>query len=405
MLGILKNRNYAILFSGQLVSTIGNNLYTIALPWYVYSITGSKKALVLSGLSVFIPHIAGLFVGTFTDRWIKKDTMIWVDLLRGIITILLAVLAIKHVSFYYFIALVFLLQLVGSFFSPASSAMTPLLVEKEDLPSAFGLSQSGNAVAQLIGTVGGGALFGLIGAPLLFFSNGISFFLSVLSLCFIRIQETIHHENISNSFIQNWLNGIQMIYRSKSILRIIAAGLLANFGLAPLEITFTAWIKGPMHSNSFSFGLINAGFLTGLLIGGLLMPIIRKRINSINTLKYGLLFIGIWIALIGVFPNFYWALSVMTIVGIALALVNTSLDVLLVDIVPQHMRGRVFGAFNGLIVLSGPIGLSILGSLLSYISLSWMFVIIGALSLVGGLIYYIPIKNNIGEISSQTQSV
>ncbi|MCL6649567.1 MAG: hypothetical protein K6U89_14685, partial [Chloroflexi bacterium] len=60
---VLRHRNFAVVFAGQLISQAGNNLFNIALPWYVYTRTGSKAALTLAGLAVTLPTLAGLFTG------------------------------------------------------------------------------------------------------------------------------------------------------------------------------------------------------------------------------------------------------------------------------------------------------------------------------------------------------
>lgn len=169
-----KNRNWRIMFMAQIVSDIGNNLYRLALPWYVLSYTGHKSATVLSAAIQWVPAIFGLFTGVWVDRWNKKKTMIYSDTIRSMLTFLMFFDVIQNTFNGWYkvdvlIGLVLCLETVGTFFGPARTSLTPVVVNKEDIKQAMGYAQSSRAFSGLVGQLGGGSLIGLIGAPLLFF--------------------------------------------------------------------------------------------------------------------------------------------------------------------------------------------------------------------------------------------
>lgn len=130
--------------------------------------------------------------------------------------------------------LVLALEFVGTFFRPAASAMLPQIVPREDLPQAAGLFQSSSASAQLIGLLSGGFLVGLLGAPLLFLLNGITFVTSVIGVGLVRIRETVAPTSKDATFLREWSQGMREITGSRGLVRILAASLVVNFALAPL---------------------------------------------------------------------------------------------------------------------------------------------------------------------------
>ncbi len=90
MLVVIRNRNFALLWIGGLVSTIGDWVLRGALPFYVYVRTGSALATGLAFIASALPWIVlSSVAGVFVDRWDRKLTMIMADLTRGVLLLLL----------------------------------------------------------------------------------------------------------------------------------------------------------------------------------------------------------------------------------------------------------------------------------------------------------------------------
>jgi len=381
---LFRNRNFSILFFGQLVSVFGNNLFLIALPWYVFAQTGSKTALALTGMAQTLPVLAGLFVGVWVDRWSKLRTMISSDLLRALLSLLLYAMVRIHASLWVLLVLVLLLQFIGTFFSPAQSSLIPLLVDSEDIPAASGMNQSGTAAAQMIGLLAGGALISMLNAPLLFLLNGITFLVSVLSLFFIRVQEPKANTEMS-SLVDEWVDGMKLIVRSTMILRITIAALVANFAFAPYDVLITAWVKEAMHGQAYAFGIIEGAISVGVIVGGLFLGAVSKRISLKMVFILGMAGMGIGTVLLGVVPNLYWDTSVILIAGIAMGLVNGSFSAVAMQSVPKSMLGRVFGTLTALSALASPVGMALFGWLMLHLPISILFVLMGIPSILSGL--------------------
>lgn len=400
-MGILKNRNFAILFSGQLISTVGNSLFTIALLWYIMDSTNSKGALALTGFALTLPSVAGFFVGVLIDRWKKRSTMILSDSVRALILITLFFISIHaHPSIFLIIGLVLGLQLIGLFFSPSVMALLPELIPHEDIPSAMGLNQSGSAFAQLSGLVGGGAFLAILGAPLLFLSDAITFIISVASLFFIRVTEIIKPKS-NSSLAREWWSGLRTIIEYKLILRVVLAACVANFAMAPFDVMLTVWVKGPLHGSALTLGLINGSLLGGIICGGAVLGWITQRVTVKRVLISGFILFGACIAMVGAYPNQIWDMVVTFLSGIAMGGLNGTIGAMAIQVVPKEMRGRIFGTLQALATISMPCGMALFGFLMVHIPLIYIFLLIGLCTVISGLSFFIPIKS---ELSSMTMS-
>ena len=401
----LWTRNFSILFSGQLVSTIGNSLFFLALPWYVFSMTHSKSMLVLVGLAQTLPMVAGLFTGVFIDRWQKRTVMLISDTIRALLCALLFISVLSHASIWTLLCIVLALQFVGTFFGPASNAILPLLVDDSQLEAGIGLFQSTNGVSQLIGTVAGGALLLLLGAPLLFLLNAITFLLSALSLMFLRVQEVklVHTGDGSASFFSSMRVGWMVLFRSKFMILMVAAALIANFAFAPIDIGLTAWVKGSMQGTSLDLGLISGAFCAGMIGGSVAMAWFTRHLPIRWLVCSSLLIMGLTVGIITLSNSTLWAASLLFLTGFASGTLNGTVGVLLIRSIPAAVRARVFGTMTGLAVLAMPLGMGVFGAILAHDSIRLVFLLSGSIAILSGLLILLPIRDDVANLARDVE--
>lgn len=399
-MGVLRNANYRTLFIGQLVSTYGNNLYALALPWYIYTVTNSKLDLTVVGFADYVPALAGFFVGVLVDRWRKRSVMLASDAIRTLLALCICAVVALHGTFLTIFTIALFIQFAGSFFSPAAGALTPLLVSKEELPQAMGLSQSGNGVVELTGMVSGGAFLALFKTSLLFLTDALTFAVSIVSLLLIHVHEDVAPRSTRKGYGHEWREGFRALIKSQSILQIFLGGLITNFGLAPAMIVLTAWVKGPMGGSAATYGIVAASIVVGAIGGGMLLGRVTKWIAPKRLLQSGLMVLGVCLGLIALWANAYWCMAMLIVAGFAISSLNGSLEVLLVAVVPQAMRGRIFGMFNGVMVLASPLGLAVFGVLLVTVPLAVVWLAMGGLSVLGGMAYFLPVRDDLNTLST-----
>ena len=385
------NRNFLILTSGQWVSMTGTSLFMIALPWLVYAQTNSKALLALMGLILSIPNVLGLWAGVWVDRWPKRRTMIGVDLIRGLLSLLIALLAFSHVSIMWWIAPVLLLQIAGTLFTPAQMALMGQIIATDEIPAAMGISQSGTAAAQLAGQAGGGAVLTLLGAPILFLTNALSFGVSMWTLSRLNVSDLVP-VNPSPAFWAEWRQGWNTVWHEPYLRHLITVAVVVNGALAPFMVTVTAWVRDDLHQNAAWLGLLAACFLLGLLFGGIALGPLSVHWTPSAILWRGLSITGAAVGVIGFAPNRWVALGLMTVSGMGTGIVNGSLSATLLATLTPQVRGRVMGLMSGLSTLIIPIGLGILGPVMTQVSLPAMFALMGGLIVLAAAVFILHEK-------------
>ena len=163
MLAALRQRNFAFLWLGQVISLIGDWVLFVALPFYVYSLTGSTLATGIMFIVQTIPRIFfGSVAGVFVDRWNRRRTLLIAELAQAIA---LVPLFLVHSQQWIWIVYIFAFveSTISQFFIPAKSAIIPTLVDEEHLLAANSLNSMSQELTRLVGPLLGGLLLGLLG--------------------------------------------------------------------------------------------------------------------------------------------------------------------------------------------------------------------------------------------------
>lgn len=214
--GKIWNKNYILLLQGQLVSTIGDSLYSIALAFFVLKLTGSTALVGMIMGIVTIPRIIlGPFAGTIVDRYNRKMLIVWADLIRGISIVAVSFLAYNDMLKVWMLMAVAVIDGVcATFFNPAMETVMPMVVPEDKLVKANSIFGMGQSAADIIGQTAGGALYKLLGAPMIFLINGISYIFSAGTETCINVpyDKTAKQEK---SIWQDMKQGLAYINRNK----------------------------------------------------------------------------------------------------------------------------------------------------------------------------------------------
>jgi MFS family permease len=189
----LLNRNFVLLWQGQFVSNIGNQAFVIGMMFWTMQATGSGSLMgILMMLSMLPGVLLGPLAGTFADRYSKKMIIVVSDLLSGLsMTGLAFVFIFRPNQVDLLIFLLFLVAIINgifqAFFGPSILSAIPELVPRQKIPAANSLNQFSFQFSRILGQSTGGILYGLLGAPLLFLIDGLTFLFSSFSESFIQI--------------------------------------------------------------------------------------------------------------------------------------------------------------------------------------------------------------------------
>ena len=181
---VFKNRNFRLLWLGTIVSASGYSVGNVVIEWIIYASSHTVLLLTLLGILEFAPMLTiGVFAGALVDRHDRRKLMVLSDIVRACAMGVLAVIVIivGFNSFAIFGAVV-IISIFGAFFDPASSALLPSLIKKENLADGNGFMQAGETIARIIGSPLGGILIVLTGIASGFIYNSITFAISAIAI-------------------------------------------------------------------------------------------------------------------------------------------------------------------------------------------------------------------------------
>ena len=344
MLRLLRQRDFALLITGQAVSEVGDGIFAVALAWRVYQSYSNPAALSVVGIAFFVPRLLMTIVGgVVSDRFERRWTMIAADSGRALAVGLLAIVSVGGQAELGAIATLVAIQgIAGSLFGPSESALLPQLVPTADLGRANSLrtviSPLANAVA---GPALGGAVTALAGTQMAFWIDSGTYVVSVLTLLLMnryvatkgRSHRSVFHEakdGFSYVTSRPWLWGPIL---TASVAQFLYAG--------PQQSLVPYMVKFELHSSAGALGIVLAcgGLGTvaaGLITGRLGTP---RHIVTFMILGWGLgigstAFVGVaqavWQAALGVFVFnlLLWSGEILWLTLLGLT-------------VPNHIRGRV----------------------------------------------------------------
>ena len=408
MIGLLRQRNYALLWSSQLISQLGNWALFAALPFFVFQLTGSVLATGVMFIVEVIPSILlGSVAGVFVDRWDRKWTMIGANVIRGLLLVLLlAFRSAEQVWVVYVVA--FLESTASLFFGPANNALLPQLVSKDELVTANSLDALGENAARIIGPALGGALLATVGLGAVALIDVGSYLVGAGLIFLIQPPSATSEESMIQesersirmewvSFWREWIAGLKLVSQRRPLSFAFLAFGIALVGDSILGVLLVVFVQDVVGVGAQQFGWILTARGIGGVLGGLVVARFGHRIRPKNLMAYGMAGTGILLFIMLQFP----VLPVILVAGVAVGLPamawliagQTWLQVHAED----QYRGRVFGAFETYSALMGLLGIGL--ATFSGESLGTVFsmYISALLFLSGGLFAYFLLRPRILE--------
>ncbi len=384
MRGGLSNRSFALLWSGQTVSRLGDSLYTIALAWWVLQKTGSAAAMGGVLICSTVPMLLLLlFGGVAVDRLPRVRLMLGSDLICALVVLLIAFLSFQQwLALWQIFVMSAIFGAVEAFFYPAYIAVVPDLVPPELLPAANSLRSISLQGAQLIGPAIAAVIIALGGTSLAFALDGASFLLSALCIVALpRLPALRSSAEKEEGVLHDIRKGISTVLHSPWLwVTLMIASVSTIFLVGPAEAALPLLVKQRFGEQVSLYALLTTLSALGSLLAAFLLGHF-KRIRRRGPLTYGawllaslmLLVVGLPLPLFGVSLAFFIQGASFTILGLAW---HNSLQ----EFIPSDLLGRV--ASIDQLVSSGllPIGYGLAGIAADRLGASPVFVLGGAIS-------------------------
>lgn len=360
-----QSRNFRLHCTARLVYGIALSMQSVAVGWYVYSVTKSPLALGLSGLASFAPSaFFALFTGHVADTYDRRLVVsiafsISATAAFGLLAI--ALLGVTNVNLIY--ACILLLGASRAFANPAAQALTPNLVPKEHFANAVTWYSSAWSTARIVGPAIGGLLF-VAGAGAPFLACFLLF--ATAALCMFMIDAGKQSKAGRGPITWETLSaGLKFIWTRKVILGGISLDLVAVlFGGATALLPIVA--QDILGTGAWGLGLLRAAPAMGAILMGALLAHIPIRAGAGKKMLiavgcYGLAVIGF-----GLSANLLLSMLMLAIVGASDQVSVVVRHTMVQSETPDEMRGRV-AAVNAIFIS----GSSDLGEFESGVTAAW----------------------------------
>ncbi len=387
-MNVLGNPNFRKILIGSAVSSLGDGFHTVASMWWIKVHTGSDALVAVVALAKGLAAVLlAPFAGALVDRQDRRRVMLFVDVTRAAIVALLGALALtESLEPWMLIACGALLSALGTLFGPAFTSSIPNIVGKENLAPANSNLQVSGTLAGIAGPALGGIAVAGVGSGGAFLVDAISFLVSAAFILASRIPtpEAVTAEKTS-SLLKDVLEGWRWLRGQRLIFGIMVVALGLNFLTAPLQVLLPGYAKDVLLTDSRGFGLLEAGFPIGFLIGALLLGALKpERVGLMVVLCMGLF--GASLVGVGLSRLLPVSLGLIVLIGVMLAGINLTISVLFQSQIPNELQGRVFGVLQTFGSGLQPLGLALTPLLIVVTGgIPNLMIVIGGLSALSGL--------------------
>ncbi|KPN96004.1 permease [Lysinibacillus sp. ZYM-1] len=383
-------RKYQLILFGFGFSYLGNWVNLVALNLLVWHLTESPAAMA----SIFIVGpiariLTSFFAGSIIDRTNKQKLMIYSDIIRGILILLLPFTS----SIWLIYCVLFLSNIASSFFGPSSTYYISKYVPDEDKQSfnaILGMFSSGSF---LIGPALAGFIIAISNVQVAIWFNALTFF--VCALVIYKLPRVEDHQEVRRQPItwqllkEDYIIVHSFIKKEQVFTKVFLyfqGALMIAFALDSQEATF---IKQNLEASDSLYGVIVSITGVGAIIGGALAARYAKKFSTRQYIVYGLLLTTISYTLFYASPNVTMAIISFIALGICMSFCNAGYSTFYQLSVPTTIMGR-FGSVSTMVIsILQIIFTLVLGMLAEWFSLQEVCILFGAIAIIFSLVLYV----------------
>jgi MFS family permease len=386
MLGALRHRNYRLFFAGQIVSTVGTWMQSVAMPWLALELTHNGFLVGLVLAAQFTPVLVGSqFAGVVADRFRKRNVLLVTQSVFMVPSFGLFVLSAGgHAQYWEVVLAALATGTVNLFDVPARQSFLVDMVGKRDLMNAIALNSSVFNGAAVVGPSIAGVLIALFGVSLCFLANSISYLGAVAALLMMRDLPSQAPQHEQTPLLARLAQGASYARHEPVVgMLLIAVAVFSLFAMNR-QTLLPLFAADVLHAGAQGFGFLMASMGLGALAGALTLAFF-PHLGADP--RRQLWMAAIWVAALLEFSiSGIFAISLVTlfVAGYCQISFLASTNNRIQTITPDHLRGRVMALYAQALIGVGPLGATQAGLLATLFGAPWAMAI-GAL-IAGGVV-------------------
>lgn len=365
----LTNPIFRLLWVGNFLSNLGTMMHAVAAAWLMTSLTTSPLLIGLVQTAFNLPVLLlGIPCGVLADLFDRRRLLIIAQCWMMAAALLMALVAgLGKMSPSSLLILLFLLGMGAALHFPTWLALLQNLVAQEHVPAAVSLNSIAFNLARTLGPALGGFCVYVLGAPLIFLANGLSFIAVLFGLKQVPPDRLSESTTTANDFFLSVVEiGSFMVAspRIAGLLVRLALFMVAGsgfWGLLPLIA------REHLHLSANGYGGLLSAFGLGSILGALFLPRLRFWFSVDAIIATSSLVFTATLLLLVYASTITIAALAMAFVGLTWVLVIVNYNVSIQLTAPDHLKGRMISLY--VVIFQGGIGLS--SALAGWLAAQW----------------------------------
>ncbi|WP_438431658.1 MFS transporter [Gorillibacterium sp. sgz500922] len=353
-------RPFLLLWSTQLLSTLGSSMTSFALVIWSYQQYGSALTTSLLSICSYAPYVLlSLFAGAWSDKWNKKSIMLIGDSLAALCTVaVLGLLAEGRLAVWHLYVINAVNGLMSTVQQPASEVVVSLLVPKRHYQRVSGMRSLANSAVTLLTPVTASALLAFTGIHVVLAVDLITFALAASTLLVgIAIPSAAGAEAPKESLLRSARSGLHYLRANRGILDLILFLAIINFTASIFNAALPAMVLSRAGGGQTALGWVNTCTGLATLLGSILVSVAPPPRSRVRVILNALLLSMSTENFILAFGRSAPVWCVGAILGwIAIPFMSANMDVLFRSRIPLELQGRVYAARNTLQFFTIPLG-------------------------------------------------
>ncbi|MFC4020144.1 MFS transporter [Micromonospora sp. GCM10011542] len=369
--GLLRHRDFRLLWTGQAVSSVGSNVSTVALPLVAVAVldAGAFQVAVLTAAAWLPWLLIGLPVGAWVDRLPRRPVMLACDLVSALLFLSVPLAAVLNRLTVGHLLLVALgAGAARVFFETADQVYLPVLLRPEQLPEGNAKLHATQTMSYVVGPGIAGLIAQLAGAVAALLLDALTFLVSAACLLRIRtVEPRRRRADRSRSLRRDIAEGLRFVARDPYLRVLTVFGAASNIGLTGYQAVLVVFLVRDLRLAPGLVGVLVAVMSAGGIVGALSATTLARRFGTARAMLLGAAFTGppaLLIPLAAPGAGLLWPALGGVLIGLGVAIGNVVKGSFRQTYTPHHLLGRVtvsmhmlnFGTIPLAAVLAGALG-------------------------------------------------
>lgn len=381
---LIKNSNFLRYLIAQAISVFGDVLFMIAITWIAIEKTNSIIPIAIMLIISYLPQLlVGIAGGYLIDRFDRKIIMVISDVVSFAALAVMFILSYRSdVSILLLYAARFILSLMDVFYGPASMAYLTKIVSADNLVKANSVLRALRESVGVMSAAGAGLLVAMLGMNSIFLINGITFLVAGLLVLSIPANGSIKQTKETNFNLKSVTKGFIYIKKDAFVRDFVVLVFMCNIVFCVIYNMPSAYAREVLQWDAQGYGYIQTAISSGAIAGGLVLSFLKfKRVGVL--FAFSTIGAGTMLAVLGI--------NTGIVLGVILYFVFSLTDILSIPCftylqlhVDDSIKGRVFAAFDTLVLMASPISAALIALFSGNLSVKEIYIYMGfSLVLIG----------------------